>query len=284
MFSIASSLFFLSLGGFGGRGGVGFAGASDFLPDGDCLAEGVACNMEENIIKIASDVLSKEECNQLCKDFSCKFFTYYSSKGFPFTDTCILFSSCTSLQECEECTTDGLCRQLDTNQETCGASVEGQIGGNLISFIPNVQNETSCKSSCVSTSNCVFYTYHLLNNTLFPGGCSLLSSLILPLRECDGSCSTGPADCSSQCWFMRDEEMSSNSLLIDETRTEVSLTAVSLHPCKITAVAVGGGGYGGHPISQGFSSLLLKPYIKVVTHSQEVGWWRTWMVEYVTLF
>ena len=38
------------------------------------------------------------------------------------------------------------------------------------------------------------------------------------------------------------------------------------------------------PIPQGFSSLLLKPYIKGVTHFQEVGWWKTWMVECVTLF
>ena len=43
-----------------------------------------------------------------------------------------------------------------------------------------------------------------------------------------------------------------------------------------------GGNY--HPIPQGFSSLLLKPYIKGVTHSQEVSWWRTLMVECVTLF
>ena len=28
-----------------------------------------------------------------------------------------------------------------------------------------------------------------------------------------------------------------------------------------------------HPIPQGFFSLLLKPYIKGVTHFQEVGWW-----------
>jgi len=235
----------LSLSGRLWRWRGGFAEALDFLPGGDCLTEEETCNMEDNIIKIASDVLTKEECGLLCEDFSCKFFTYYSSSGFPFSDTCILFSSCASLHECEGCTTEGLCRHLDINQGTCGASVEGQTGGNLISFIPNVQNETSCKSSCVSTSNCVFYTYHLLNTTMYPGGCSLLSSLILPLRECEGSCSTGPADCSSQCWFIRDGEMSSSSLLIDETRAEVSLTTVSLQPCKLTAVAVGGGGASG---------------------------------------
>ena len=36
-----------------------------------------------------------------------------------------------------------------------------------------------------------------------------------------------------------------------------------------------------HPIPQGFSSLLLKPYIKLLTHSEKVGWWKTLMVECV---
>ena len=39
-----------------------------------------------------------------------------------------------------------------------------------------------------------------------------------------------------------------------------------------------------HPIPQGFSSLLLKPYIKLLTHSEKVGWWKTLMVEYVSIF
>ena len=39
-----------------------------------------------------------------------------------------------------------------------------------------------------------------------------------------------------------------------------------------------------YPIPKGFSSLLLKPYIKVLTHSEKVGWWKTLMVECVSLF
>ena len=42
--------------------------------------------------------------------------------------------------------------------------------------------------------------------------------------------------------------------------------------------------YTTHPIPQGFFSFLLKPYIKAVTHSCEVEWWRTLMVECVTVF
>ena len=52
---------------------------------------------------------------------------------------------------------------------------------------------------------------------------------------------------------------------------------------------------GGHPhrfcgndsipsYSTGIVQSSIKPYIKGVTHFQEVGWWRTWMVECVTLF
>ena len=37
-----------------------------------------------------------------------------------------------------------------------------------------------------------------------------------------------------------------------------------------------------HPIPQGFSSSLLKPYIKAVTYFCEVEWWRTLMMECVT--
>ena len=39
-----------------------------------------------------------------------------------------------------------------------------------------------------------------------------------------------------------------------------------------------------HPIPQGFSSLVLKPYVKGVTHSEELGWWSILMVDCVTLF
>ena len=39
-----------------------------------------------------------------------------------------------------------------------------------------------------------------------------------------------------------------------------------------------------HPIQQGFSSLVLKPYVKGVTQSEELGWWSILMVDCVTLF
>ena len=39
-----------------------------------------------------------------------------------------------------------------------------------------------------------------------------------------------------------------------------------------------------HPIPKGFSIILLKPYVKSVTHSEKLEWWIISMVECVTIF
>ena len=46
----------------------------------------------------------------------------------------------------------------------------------------------------------------------------------------------------------------------------------------------GGLGWWWHPIPQGSSIFVNKPYRKARTHSQEVEWWRTFMVECVWIF
>ena len=38
-----------------------------------------------------------------------------------------------------------------------------------------------------------------------------------------------------------------------------------------------------HPIPQGFSIIILKPYVKAVTHSEKLEWWNIVMVECVTI-
>ena len=38
-----------------------------------------------------------------------------------------------------------------------------------------------------------------------------------------------------------------------------------------------------HPIPQGFSIIILKPYVKSVTHSEKLEWWNILMVECVTI-
>ena len=38
-----------------------------------------------------------------------------------------------------------------------------------------------------------------------------------------------------------------------------------------------------HPIPQGLSIIILKPYVKSVTHSEKLEWWNILMVECVTI-
>ena len=38
-----------------------------------------------------------------------------------------------------------------------------------------------------------------------------------------------------------------------------------------------------HPIPQSFSIIILKPYVKSVTHSEKLEWWNISMVECVTI-
>ena len=66
-----------------------------------------------------------------------------------------------------------------------------------------------------------------------------------------------------------------------KTKNTTWVLSISINRCVYLSV---NRNHLNHPIPQGFSSLLIKPYVKGVTHSQEVGWWRTWMVECVTLF
>ena len=137
--------------------GRSLAFAFDGLPGDICSTEGETCDMLDNIIKIYSGVFSNDECRPLCEDFYCKYFTYFSSGGFQFSETCVLFSSCGSLHTCEGCTTEALCHQLEVIREVCSTPIKGQVEENLISYIPNIENETSCKDPVFLTRT-VFFT------------------------------------------------------------------------------------------------------------------------------
>ena len=66
-------------------------------------------------------------------------------------------------------------------------------------------------------------------------------------------------------------------LYISSTKnaSKVSVNLIAMVHCAV---------YPAHPVTQGFSSFLSKPYIEAVTHFWEVEWWRTLMVECVTSF
>ena len=77
--------------------------------------------------------------------------------------------------------------------------------------------------------------------------------------------------CLTETWMASDSETAGLDI------PGYILTLNSIGPGKGVATY-------GHPIPQGFSSFVLKPYVKGVTHSEELGWWSISMVDCVTLF
>merc|ERR1719322_205687 len=70
-----------------------------------CLTNNTACSDGEYIQAIA-DVISIEECQQLClDDFECQTITYYGSNSFPYSEICFMFRECPNLRPCESCVT-----------------------------------------------------------------------------------------------------------------------------------------------------------------------------------
>ena len=169
------------------------------LPDGSCAIEGMACNMQDNIIQIVNDISSITECRILCHDEqSCTYMTFYGPESFPFSDTCVLYSSCEELFSCDDCKTeDSSC--LPVEFQLCSSAVESHMGDNLLRFLPNIEDEAECKGECTAQTGCLYYTYHNLSDPGVPGGCFLLSNLDLtvPLQTCQ-HCMTGPLDCTKR--------------------------------------------------------------------------------------
>jgi hypothetical protein len=127
---------------------------------------------------------SAAECRQLCNDIDdCNIITHFGAGGFPFADTCILFSSCPTMNDCTDCLSeDTTCYQ---SLEQCSSQVEGQLGPNLVEFIPDVVDEKSCWTSCTANETCSFYTFHGPTDEHLPNACFLLSELKTPLQQCN---------------------------------------------------------------------------------------------------
>ena len=81
------------------------------LPNGECSVRGYVCELDnDNLIGIIGDAASENECRQYCEDDStgCGVYSYFGPAGVPYRDTCLLFSDCTILDECEDCFTEDL--------------------------------------------------------------------------------------------------------------------------------------------------------------------------------
>merc|ERR1719186_1030269 len=131
--------------------------------------------MEDNVVSIIQEVETFLDCRALCqKDSSCMFISFYGSNSFPFSQMCVLFSSCEELHECTDCKTEErTCAAVDLR--ICSSAVQGQIGGNMLEYLPGVSNETLCREACNKEAGCNFYTFYDLSDPFYPGACFLLS-------------------------------------------------------------------------------------------------------------
>ena len=114
------------------------------LPNGECLATNMSCELEDNnVIGIINGVADAEECNQKCLENSgfCEVFTYYGPSGVPFRDACILLSDCLVLDPCEDCLTEDIGSDC-TN--TCTAPIEGILGKFWVHQVLMIQLYIQC--------------------------------------------------------------------------------------------------------------------------------------------
>ena len=218
---------------------------SSGLPGGVCLLEDQACGMHDNVVAIINNINNLEECTHLCQDeVNCNFVTFYGQTSFPFSDTCIMFSSCDDLVDCVDCISeDSTCKEVSC---TASEMLESKIDDNLVSFIPDLPEEKDCRRKCRDNSECLFFTYHDLQDSSFPGACFLLKTLKAPLKSCS-HCRTGPKTCEFVCSLLHQDGRILTSLQLTEPASPVNVTAVSLGiSCQLSVVAVGGGGQAGN--------------------------------------
>ena len=224
--------------------------ASSGLPNGVSLLEGQACGMHDNVLGIENSISSLEECTGLCQDDDdCKYATFYGQNSFPFSETCIMFRSCDDIVDCVDCTTeDSTCKEVSC---TTSVGVESRIGDNLVSFIPDLEDENECRTQCRNNSDCLFFTYHDLHDLSFSRACFLLSSLKAPIKTCH-NCKTGPKTCDYTCSLLHEDGGSMKSLKLTEPDIVNNVTAVSLGTsCQLSVVIVGGGGHGNNGAAGG---------------------------------
>ena len=119
------------------------------LPLDTCWAEGQTCDIgPDNFLSAQAGVETLLDCQEICiEDQSCEFITYFSAESFPLKNYCMLFSDCTTLSQCKDCTTG-----VELCFEQCGQKLEGVLAENVLEIIPGVDDELDCKAICRNQS------------------------------------------------------------------------------------------------------------------------------------
>ena len=219
---------------------------NDF-PFDTCSIEKKSCEIHEDNLIESFTVTDLEECRQLCGYLeNCQYFSHFGEDNFPFSNLCILFSSCPVLYDCgEDCyTEDRLCHG------SCGRNFESKQDYNVIELIPDVELERNCKGICLADADCLYYTYYGRKSDHNPNLCILLSDLPSPSQECEHCVSSLP-NCKNtsyiSCKFTSDSDQTLNDSRlftnIDDT-INVDFSPSASLGCKATIIAIGGGGDG----------------------------------------
>ena len=200
-----------------------------------CIMADEACSTSNGqFIKSVTNITSEEECRQVCGgDPSCSHLTHFPDSAFPFSNVCMIFSSCSIRHNCQGCVTaDQGCA------EVCGDNVVGQIGDNLIETVADVGKMEDCWQICKDTQDCLYFTHFNADNTLYPSLCLLLKELNGPFKTCT-NCSTGAVDCSSKqlsvCGLLeedRDGNQVEQKQLFTSTVKTASLRQIRVGHCR----------------------------------------------------
>ena len=213
------------------------------LPNGQCSADSVTCQLAgDNLVGIVNGVSGAGECRESLTAES-DYFSYYGSAGFPFVDSCLLFSSCEKLDPCTDCFTEA------KECAFCEAPVEGSLGSNLISVIDDVSEKEHCIESCRSEELCSMYTFHTANSSTYPSTCFLLSAIGEPIMPCqEDSCQTGFPNCDVDlCTFLDGGYVSPQGVLVTGGQQDRKIDLLRIGNCPNPVVAaVGAGGAGGY--------------------------------------
>ena len=221
----------------------GFLESFENSPLETCSVEKKSCQIHEDNLMNSLSGIEVEECRQLCFDLDdCKYFSHFGPKNYPIKNYCMLYSSCSILENCEDCyTEDKLCHG------SCGRNIESTLEANIIEFKPDVVLEHSCKILCLDHPDCLYYTHYGKDNDHYPNLCVLLSDIQQPFQECD-HCITSVPDCENNsyaCKFTIDNENTFyDSYLSNSSETNVKFPLASNLACQATFLAIGPGGQG----------------------------------------
>ena len=161
------------------------------------MLEGQTCEAHGNVVSVLPGIATLDQCRLLCSnEAECVYLTFFGPQSYPLANTCMIFSSCPTLDECSDCVTEiGTC--LSMTLPLCSSPVETKIGQNFVGLVTDIESENDCRAECFRNSQCEFYTHRSLVDAFDPGSCWLLSGpLHGPVAPCD-HCMTGASNCTN---------------------------------------------------------------------------------------